>query len=115
VAASSSSAGQTLVSREIIGDNKNPNSQVVEILAKEAEKYARDALDGLSEKLVEFADYITLGIDSIQGEDIDDSELHRSSLILNWSSWLNLTNHQLHWTGKSYPTPSPAERVDTNC
>jgi len=52
------------ISRKDIGDNKNPNNQVIEILVKEAEKYVRYVLDDLSEKLRESTDYITLGIDS---------------------------------------------------
>jgi len=53
------------ISRQDVGDNKNPNSEVMEILIKEAEKRARYVLSqGLDEKLRELTDYITLGVDS---------------------------------------------------
>jgi hypothetical protein len=91
------------ISRENIGDNKNPNNQAIEILVKEAKKCARYVLDGLNEKLRELTDYITLGIDSYK-EKISTTRNYISQPHIELVFLKDLRQGNLYWTGKSYPT-----------
>lgn len=81
-----------------IGDNKNPNPQVVKVLVEEAEKCCQQLLNGdLREKLAECTDYLTLGVDSPKGK----ISLTRPHVEL--VSLIDLRTNRYHWTGKSYP------------
>jgi hypothetical protein len=59
---------------------------------------------GLGEQLSEVADYITLGIDSYK-EKISMTQAYISELHIETVFLVNLKTNELHWTGKSYPTP----------
>ena len=90
---------------EKIGDNKSPNKEAVGALIREAEKCARQVLsEGLGEKLSKVTDYITLGIDSYKDK-ISRTQAYISELHIETVFLANLKTNQLHWTGKSYPTP----------
>ena len=84
------------ISKKEVGDNKDPNKDAVEFLVTEAKKCVNDMLNsGLNEKLKEFTDYITLGIDS----HCRNNKLHIELVLL-----IDLKNNRLiQWTGKSYP------------
>lgn len=87
------------ISREDIGDNKEPNKDSVDVLVKEAEKVVRVVLgNGLDKKLKGFTDYITLGVDSyIEKDSLTQPHIELVFLI-------DLHDNKLYWTGKSYPT-----------
>lgn len=92
------------ISRRDIGDNKNPNKDSVDSLVKEAKKFANFVLgNGLGEKLREFTDYITLGIDSYK-EKILTTQNYINLPHIELVFLSNLRNNKLYWTGKSYPT-----------
>jgi hypothetical protein len=92
--------------REDIGDNKDPNKDSVDVLVKEAEKSIKDVLDnGLREKLKEFTDYITLGIDSYK-EKISTTQNYISQPHVELVCLIDLRDSKFYWTGKSYPTPN---------
>jgi len=91
------------ISRQDIGDNKNPNKQAVDSLVKEAEKCAKDVLDGLNEKLREITDYITLGIDSYK-EKISTTKNYIRQPHIELVFLIDIINNKFYWTGKSYPT-----------
>lgn len=94
------------LSREDIGDNKNPNSKAVDILVEEAGKCARRVLsNGLDEKLRELTDYITLGIVSYK-EKVSTTQNYISQPHIELVFLIDLRNNKFYWTGKSYPTPS---------
>ena len=92
--------------RNEIGDNKSPNSGAVNCLVEEAKKCANYALDdGIREKLLQFADYITFGVDSRKNKVSTThnyiGQLHAELVIL-----VDLKNKGVYWSGKSYPTTS---------
>lgn len=94
------------VSKDDIGDNKNPNKDAVDALVKEAKKCVDSILEtDLREQLANFTDYITLGIDSFKEKksevDFDTKEPHVELVFL-----INLKSNELHWTGKSHPVQS---------
>ena len=93
------------ISRNDIGDNKNPNNQAIENLVEEAKKYAISVLDGLNEKLRELTDYITLGIDSYK-EKISTTQNYINQPHIELVFLKDLRQDNLYWTGKSYPTPT---------
>jgi len=94
------------VSRRDIGDNKNPSKDSIDALVKEAEKCAKFILnDGLSAKLREFTDYITLGIDSYK-EKISTTQNYINQPHIELVFLIDLRNNNFCWTGKSYPTPN---------
>ena len=89
------------ISRSGVGDNKYPKKKSVDVLVKEAEKCVKKlVLDyGLDEKLKEFTDYITLGVDSYAVDEGNPKELHIELVFL-----IDLRENKIiHWTGKSYP------------
>lgn len=87
-----------------IGDNKNPNKGAVDSLVKKAERYVHSVLgDGLGEKLKEYTDYITLGIDSYK-EKVSTTQNYIGQPHIELVFLVNLGNNKLYWTGKSYPT-----------
>lgn len=93
------------LTREDIGDNKNPNREAVEILAKEGEKCAKYVLGDLREKLSDVTDYLTLGIDSYK-EKISITQNYISELHIELVYLADLQKNKIYWTGKSYPTSS---------
>ena len=61
--------------------------------------------DGLREKLAEFADYITFGIDSRKSKVSTTRNFigqHHAELVI----LVDLKNSGIYWSGKSYPTTS---------
>jgi len=89
------------ISQSDIGNNKSPNTSAVNKLIKEAENYANKLLDNtLTEKLSMVADYITLGLDS------DNGQLQVELVCL-----FDLTKRRFYWTGKSYPTNSQERKL----
>lgn len=94
------------ISRKDIGDNKNPNKKVVDILVKEAEKCVRSVLtEDLCNKLREVTDYITLGVDSYK-EKISTTSNYINQPHIELVFLVNLRANEFYWTGKSYPTPN---------
>jgi hypothetical protein len=92
------------ISRNDIGDNKNPNAEAVKKLVEKAEKYAKFVLnEDLCRKLSEVTDYITLGIDSFK-EKVSTTQNYISQLHVELVSLIDLRNNKFYWTGKSYPT-----------
>lgn len=92
------------ISRQDIGDNRHPNSEVVEALVEEAERSAIFILgEGLDERLREVTDYITLGIDSYKTR-ISTAQNYISRPHIELVLLIDLRTSQLYWTGKSYPT-----------
>lgn len=94
------------LSRMDIGDNKNPNKGSVDALVKEAKKFAKFVLsNSLDEKLREFTDYITLGIDSYK-EKISTTQNYINQPHIELVFLIDLRNNCFYCTGKSYPTPN---------
>lgn len=94
------------ISRNDIGNNKNPDINSVDALVKEAEKCAKSVLSGgLDKKLGEFTDYITLGIDSYK-EKISTTQNYINQPHIELVFLKDLRQENLYWTGKSYPTPA---------
>jgi hypothetical protein len=94
------------ISREDVGDNKNPSKDYVDALPKEAEECAKSVLsNGLGEKLREFTDYVTLGIDSRQCEGSDSQPCIELVLLVD------LKTNKILWTGKSYPTSNQEDEL----
>lgn len=94
------------LSRKNIGDNKYPNNEALEVLVEEAKKCAEQVVGGgLREKLSEFTDYLTLGIDS-QKEKISTTGNFIGKPHVELVFLVDLRNDNYYWTGKSYPTPS---------
>jgi len=94
------------ISRGDIGDNKNPNNDAVNALVKEAEICLHSVLnDGLTEKLRELADYITLGVDSSK-ERTSTTPNYIGQLHVELVFLIDLRSDAFYWTGKSYPTSS---------
>ena len=92
------------ISRNDIGDNKKPNKAAVNRLVEKAEECVNSVLDkNLCKKLSEVTDYITVGIDSFKGKVLPTqkyiNQLHIELVFLK-----DLTQNNLYWTGKSYPT-----------
>ena len=94
------------ISTEDIGDNRDPNDKVINILVAEAERLARFVLSGgLSGRLGELTDYMTLGIDSYK-ERISTTRNYINQPHVELVFLVDLRNNKLYWTGKSYPTPN---------
>ena len=92
------------VSKEDIGDNKNPNPAAVNALVAEAEKYVSLVLSKeLRDKLVKITDYITLGVDSYK-ERISTTKNYISRPHVELVFLVDLRSNKFYWTGKSYPT-----------
>lgn len=92
------------ISRQDIGDNKHPNSRVVQALVEEAKKCVEFILKGgLDKNLMKYTDYITLGIDSSK-EKISTTQNYISQLHIELVFIIDLRNNKFYWTGKSYPT-----------
>ena len=92
------------VSKETIGDPKNPNNRAVNILVAEAEKSAKSVLtEDLCNKLREVTDYITLGVDSFK-EKISTTQNYINQLHIELVFLVDLKDNKFYWTGKSYPT-----------
>lgn len=88
-----------------IGDNKNPNKDVIAFLVSEAEKNARYVLrDSLNNRLARIADYITLGIDSFK-EKISKAQANIREPHVELVLLVDLKAMKFYWTGKTYPTP----------
>lgn len=87
------------ISKADIGDNKYPNSRVVTILIKQAEKYVKNNIisNDMRKELTKVTDYLTLGIDSYK-EPNNINEPHIELVCL-----IDLNNNKYYWTGKSYP------------
>ncbi|RLG90055.1 MAG: hypothetical protein DRO36_06735 [Candidatus Hecatellales archaeon] len=94
------------ISKKNIGDNKNPDSSVVDALVKEAEKCVKLVLtEDLRNKLKEVTNYITLGVDSYK-ERISTTQNYIGQPHIELVFLVNLESNEFYWTGKSYPTPS---------
>jgi hypothetical protein len=89
-----------------IGDNKYPKNGVVNCLVVEAKKCSEYVINSdLSEKLGELTDYITLGIDSHKAK-VSTTQNYIGQPHVELVFLMNLKNHRVYWTGKSYPTSS---------
>ena len=94
------------ISRMEVDDNKNPNDEAVNALVAEAENWAKYVLgEGLSDKLRQFTDYVTLGIDSAK-QKISTTQNYIGQLHVELVFLIDLRNNEFYWTGKSYPTPA---------
>lgn len=94
------------ISRNDIGDNKNPYDKAVNKLIAKAKEYANSVLnEDLCRKLSEVTDYITLGIDSFKGK-ISTTQNYINQLHIEVVFLKDLRQDRLYWTGKSYPTPA---------
>jgi len=94
------------ISKKDIGDSKNPNPEIVDILVKEAEKCVKSVLtEDLRNKLKNVTDYITLGVDSYK-EKISTTKNYINQPHIELVFLVDLRNNEFYWTGKSYPTPS---------
>jgi hypothetical protein len=94
------------ISRRDVGDNKNPNEEAVNALIVEAKNCASLVLGGgLSDKLRQFTDYVTLGIDSSK-EKISTTQNYIGQLHVELVFLIDLRTNDFYWTGKSYPTSS---------
>jgi len=93
------------LTREKIGDNKNPNPEAVKILKDCADRVARKVLSiELQEKLSSRTRYVSFGVDSYKEKiSTTDSNIHR--LHIELVCCVDLKNGTWYWTGKSYPTP----------
>lgn len=92
------------ITRKDIGDNKNPNEKAVEELIRIAEEKLKKVLDDkLMDKLSQFTDYITIGIDSSK-EKISTTYNYIGNLHIELVCVIDLKNKEFYWTGKSYPT-----------
>lgn len=92
------------ISKKDIGDNRFPNSNLVETLVIEAEKCAKFVIsEGLGNRLRELTDYITLGIDSYK-EKISTTQNYIGQPHIELVLLIDLRNNKFYWTGKSYPT-----------
>jgi hypothetical protein len=92
------------ISRNDIGDNKNPNGKAVNKLVAKADECAKSVLnEDLCKKLSEVTDYITLGIDSFK-EKISTTQNYINQLHIELACLIDLKNNKFSWTGKSYPT-----------
>lgn len=95
-----------LISRTDIGDNKYPNEEVLNALVAEAEKCAKFVLDEeLSNKLRQFTDYVTLGIDT-RKDKVSTTRNFIGQPHVELVFLIDLRNNKFYWTGKSYPTPA---------
>ncbi|MGC9472142.1 MAG: hypothetical protein ACP5D1_11415 [Bacteroidales bacterium] len=94
------------ISRNDIGDNKNPNDKAVNKLIAKAEECANSVLNkDLCRKLSEVTDYITLGTDSFK-EKISTTKNYINQPHIELVFLKDLRQDKLYWTGKSYPTPA---------
>jgi len=94
------------MSRVDVGDNKNPNEDAVNALIAEAKNCAESIFGGgLSDKLREITDYITLGVDSSK-EKISTTQNYIGQLHIELVFLIDLRSKSSYWTGKSYPTSS---------
>jgi len=92
------------ISRQDIGYNRYPNSKVVQALVGEAERSATFIRrKSLNKRLREFADYITLGIDSFK-DTISTTDKYIPQPHIELVLLIDLRTNVWHWTGKSYPT-----------
>ena len=92
------------ISKEDIGDARNPNINSVDILVKEAKKYVKSVLtEDLRSKLREVTDYITLGIDSDKNK-MSNTQKYKNQSQIELIFLVDLRNNKVYWTGKSYPT-----------
>ena len=94
------------LSKESIGNPKNPNNKVVDLLVSEAEKCVKSILtEDIGNKLREVTDYITLGVDSYK-EKISTTQNYINQPHIELVFLVDLRNNKFYWTGKSYPTPN---------
>lgn len=94
------------VSKKDIGDNKNPNPEVINVLVEEAKKCVESVLTkDLRNKLKTITDYITLGVDSYK-EKISTTQNYINQPHIELVFLVNLKSNEFYWTGKSYPTSS---------
>jgi len=92
------------ISRKEVGDNKNPEPEVLRALKEKAEKQCKFLLDKkLRQKLCKHAEYITIGIDSHK-QKISLSSVPIRVLHIELVALINLRNNKYYWVGKSYPT-----------
>jgi len=92
------------ITRNEIGDNKNPNNEALMCLRQKAEQQCESLLNGgLRQKLSEYAEYITIGIDSYKDK-VSLSSVPIRELHIELVALINLENNDYYWTGKSYPT-----------
>ena len=90
------------VSKETIGDPKNPNDRAVNILVAEAEKSAKSVLtEDLCNKLREVTDYITLGVDSYKEKISTTQNYINPTTHIELVFLVDLKNNKFYWAGKS--------------
>lgn len=87
-----------------IGDTRYPNEGAVNVLVNNARKCVETVLNQeLRDMLKKRTNYVTLGLDS--HEELGNlRKLHIELVFL-----VDLTNDQIYWTGKSYPTVDQVE------
>ena len=94
------------ISKEMIGNFRNPNSKIVNILVEKAEKSVKSVLTkDLLDKWREVTDYVTLGVDSYK-EKISTTQNYINQPHIELVFLIDLRNNKFYWTGKSYPTPN---------
>jgi len=94
------------LTRKEIGDNLNPNEEVVKELFKVASQYVERVLDGgLRERLSQYVDYLTLGVDSSKDR-ISTTKTPIGFLHCELVFLIGLKTGEIYFTGKSYPTNS---------
>jgi hypothetical protein len=94
---------EAITSREV-GDNFNPNPQALKELIETASHTIDSVLDhGLTAKLSNLTDYITIGIDS-RKDKISTTGNYIGQLHVELVSLIHLKSGVKYWTGKSYPT-----------
>lgn len=102
------------VTRKRINNPQNPDSEIVNILVKEAEKYVESVLtEDLRNKLKEVTDYVTLGVDSYKDK-ISATSIYINQPHIELVFLFDLKNNKLYYTGKSYPTPKQQNSLVRN-
>jgi len=91
---------------EKIGDNKNPDNEIVESLIMKAKEAVELVLNNhLYERLANLADYITLGVDS-RKDKISTTLNYIDQYHVELVCLVDVKKRKLYWSGKSYPTPN---------
>lgn len=99
------------ITREQIGDIKDPDKRTQKRLFKEAEKCVKGIFTkDLMTKLRKCTDYITIGIDS-RKDRISKSNVYIKDLHVELVLLLDVKRNRFHWTGKSYPTCGQAGKL----
>jgi len=97
------------ITRDQIGDNKNPNQHTVDQLFRSAETYVEKLLKRkIRKQLTQRTRYLTIGIDSFK-EKVSISQANIPELHVELVCVFDLHTGSQYWTGKSYPTTGQQE------